>query len=72
MLEEKTMPKVLTVSEVAERLRVSELTVYRLIRVREIPAYKVGALWRIDEEDLENYIQAQKAKNARQGVVDQE
>lgn len=63
------MSEVLTVSEVAERLRVSDLTVYRLIHARELVAYKVGNLWRIDAEDLENYIQAQKAKNSKLGIA---
>jgi excisionase family DNA binding protein len=63
MDEQNITSRVLTVAEVAGRLRVSQLTVYRLIHRGHIRAYKVGQLWRIDQDDLEAYIQAQKSKN---------
>ena len=65
MTEDKVRPQVLTVAEIADMLRVSELTIYRLIQAGEILAYKVGSLWRVDVEDLESYKQQQKARNAR-------
>lgn len=46
----------LTVAEVAEYLRVSEMTVYRLITNREIGATKVGRGWRIRASDLSGYL----------------
>ncbi len=51
---------VLTVDEVAKLLKLSKITIYRLIKTGEIPAYKVGASWRINKEDLEAYIESKK------------
>lgn len=53
---------VLTVEEVSRRLRVSEATVYNLIRGGELPAFRVGRSWRIDEGDLDEYIRRQKTR----------
>jgi len=72
MAEDKIMSNVLTVAEVADRLRVSELTVYRLVHAGEIPAFKVRSLWRVDAGDLDNYIQMQKAKHAQNSATDHE
>ena len=46
----------LTVAEVAEVLRVSNMTVYRLIKAGELPALRVGKNYRIRERDLEDYL----------------
>ncbi len=42
----------LTIADVAERLRVNAKTVRRWIATGELPAYKVGRQWRVAEEDL--------------------
>ena len=46
----------LTVAEVADVLRVSDMTVYRLIKAGELPALRVGKNYRIREDDLERYL----------------
>ena len=46
----------LTVAEVAQVLRVSNMTVYRLIKAGELPALRVGKNYRIRERDLEAYL----------------
>lgn len=48
----------LTVREVAERLRLSKMTVYRLMESGEIPSLKVGRSFRIPAEGMEEYISA--------------
>jgi len=48
--------KLLTLPEVAERLRVSYETVYKYVRAEEIPAVKLKKCWRVKESDLEKYI----------------
>lgn len=45
-----------TVAEVAELLRVSNMTVYRLIRSGELPALRVGKSYRIRSGDLDTYL----------------
>ncbi len=47
----------LTVAEVADYLRVSEMTVYRMITGQDLGATKIGRCWRVPAEDLEAYIE---------------
>lgn len=49
----------LTAAEVADQLRVSTMTVYRLIRRGELPAVRVGRNYRVRGEDLEAYLAEQ-------------
>ncbi|MEN1938363.1 helix-turn-helix transcriptional regulator [Paenibacillus sp. 102] len=49
-----------TTEEVANRLKVSKLTVYDLIKKGELPSYRVGRQMRIDAVDLEQYIKQMK------------
>lgn len=51
--------QLLTAAEVAEQLRVSTMTIYRLIRSGELPAVRVGRNYRVREEDLAAYLDAQ-------------
>ncbi|HVL81694.1 MAG TPA: helix-turn-helix domain-containing protein [Actinomycetota bacterium] len=48
--------KLLTVAEVAAVMRVSRMTVYRLIRRGQLRAIKVGRNYRVREEDLTSYL----------------
>lgn len=46
----------LTVAEVARALRVSNMTVYRLIKSGDMAAVKVGHGYRLREEDVRKYL----------------
>ena len=46
----------LTVREVAEKLHVTERTVYAMVKKRELVYYKIGSLLRFKEEELGDYI----------------
>ncbi|HVE77157.1 MAG TPA: helix-turn-helix domain-containing protein [Actinomycetota bacterium] len=46
----------LTVAEVASLMRVSNMTVYRLIKSEQLKALKVGKNYRIRESDIETYL----------------
>ena len=52
----QTTDRLLTVHEVAEIMRVSNMTVYRLIRAGELRAVRVGRGYRIRERDVEAYL----------------
>ncbi|TNM67763.1 helix-turn-helix domain-containing protein [Streptomyces sp. NP160] len=45
----------------AQTLGVSERTVRRLIDSGDLPAFKVGAQWRLLESDLAAYVAAQRS-----------
>ncbi len=46
----------LTVGEVAEIMRVSNMTVYRLIKAGQLGAIRVGKNYRIRRRDLDRYL----------------
>ncbi len=48
--------RLLTVPEVAEFMRVSNMTVYRLIRAGDLAATRVGRSYRIWENDVRSYL----------------
>jgi excisionase family DNA binding protein len=51
--------QLMTAAEVAEQLRVSTMTIYRLIRSGELPAVRVGRNYRVPVAELERYLAAQ-------------
>lgn len=53
--------KLLTTSEVAERLGVHRSRIHHLIKTGRIPAHKYGVVWLVEEADI-NY---QKRKPGR-------
>jgi excisionase family DNA binding protein len=46
----------LTVAEVANLMRVSTMTVYRLIKAGDLGAVRVGKSYRIREDDVDRYL----------------
>ncbi|MGZ4131561.1 MAG: helix-turn-helix domain-containing protein [Actinomycetota bacterium] len=48
--------RLLTVSEVADLLRVSKMTVYRLINEGSIGSLRVGRSYRLREDDVDDYL----------------
>ena len=51
--------RLLTVREVADAIRVSTMTVYRLIKSGSLPAIRVGKHFRIRESDLSRFLETQ-------------
>jgi len=58
-----TKPKsdILTITEVAEYLKVAERTLYRLAAAKKVPAFKVGGTWRFPRADIDEWIKRQTA-----------
>ena len=55
--EKMSDPKFLTIAEVATMMRVSKMTVYRLVHNGELPAIRVGRSFRVTESDVNDYLQ---------------
>lgn len=53
---DRRRPGFLTPQEVAEALRVSDMTVYRLIKAGDLRALRVGRAYRIREDDFDRYL----------------
>ncbi len=56
------MSTLLNVKEVQERLGISESTLFRLLKRKELKGFKVGRAWKFEEQDIKNYIEKQRAK----------
>jgi excisionase family DNA binding protein len=48
----------LTVEEVAEVMRVSKMTVYRLLHSGELPGVRVGRSFRVPQDALDAYLRS--------------
>jgi excisionase family DNA binding protein len=46
----------LTVAEVASIMRVSKMTVYRMVHAGELPAIRVGRSFRVPEDAVNSYL----------------
>ena len=51
-------PRFLTVAEVAELLRVSKMTVYRMVHAGDIPAVRVGRSFRVPQQVVDELLTA--------------
>ncbi|MGH8909863.1 MAG: helix-turn-helix domain-containing protein [Egibacteraceae bacterium] len=58
-----------TVAEVAEHMRVSNMTVYRLIKGGQLPAIRVGKNYRIRGADLSDYLDASRTGRSQTGTA---
>ncbi|QUQ70469.1 helix-turn-helix domain-containing protein [Kutzneria sp. CA-103260] len=47
----------LTIAEVAKVMRVSKMTVYRLVHSGELPAVRVGKSFRVTENAVQDYLE---------------
>jgi len=67
------MAELMTLEEVADYLRVTKTTVYRLLRQGKIPANKVGRQWRFDKTLIDEWLHRSSVKTvANILVVDDE
>ena len=48
-------PSILTLENVAQYLRVHPSTIYRLLKRRQLPAFKVGRDWRFNLESIDRW-----------------
>jgi excisionase family DNA binding protein len=61
MLTDSREGEILTIKQVAEHLKVTEWTIYRLAAARKISAFKIGGTWRFTLADIENWIREQSS-----------
>jgi excisionase family DNA binding protein len=56
---EEHFPQIMNVHELADYLRVSRATIYRLAQAGKIPCGKVGRTWRFRKETIDSWISEQ-------------
>tara|TARA_Y100001937_G_scaffold89915_1_gene121612 strand:+ start:8923 stop:9099 length:177 start_codon:yes stop_codon:yes gene_type:complete len=54
--------EILTLKELAEYLKLTEKTAYRLSAEGKLPGFKVGGSWRFKSADVDAWIEEQKDK----------
>ncbi len=52
----------LNIKQVQEILGLSERTVFRLIKSKELQGFKVGREWRFEQKDIDAFITEQRKK----------
>lgn len=59
--------EILTLPEVAVLLKVAEKTVYTMAQKAQLPAFKVRGQWRFKRDDIDRWIEQQKAVSRKEG-----
>ncbi|MCP5464232.1 MAG: helix-turn-helix domain-containing protein [Deltaproteobacteria bacterium] len=47
----------LSVADMAAEFGIHEMTFYRMIRDKKIPAFKIGSQWRVRRADLDKWLE---------------
>jgi excisionase family DNA binding protein len=55
----------LTLSELSEHLHVSKTTIYKMLRERKLPGFRVGHEWRFNVDAIERWQRDQMKDSAR-------
>ena len=59
------MATIVKARELSEYLKLSESTIYKLVKENVIPGFKIGDSWRFDLEEVVEVIQKAKEKNKK-------
>ena len=65
MLSSPADNAIMTIGEIADYLKVTERTIYRLAGAKQIPAFKVGGSWRFSKKDIDSWIRRQSKQAAK-------
>lgn len=61
-------PEYMSLEDVADLLGVTYQLIYKLVRTGELPAIRLGKLYRVSREDLDLYLTNNKSQSAAGGV----
>ena len=50
----------MTVREVAQHLRLAEITIYRLVEKGGLPGYKAGRQWRFIKHEVDDWLRSRR------------
>jgi excisionase family DNA binding protein len=50
-----TRDKYITVDELSEYLRIHKTTIYRMLKQRKLPAFRIGSDWRFSLETIKQW-----------------
>ncbi len=61
----ETQTDIMTIREVADYLKLTEKTAYRLTAEGKIPGFKVGGSWRFKRSEIEDWIEGAMNRKAQ-------
>ncbi len=61
---------ILTLQEVAEYLKVDERTVYRMVKSKQLPAFKVRNQWRFKKEAIDKWIENSNIEDSKNNRIE--
>lgn len=64
------MGDILTIRDVADYLKLTEKTAYKLVAEGKLPGFKVGGSWRFKKNDIDAWIKRQALKGDDDGGSD--
>ena len=64
-------PRVMTVKELSDYLRVHPSTVYKLLRRGDLPGFRIGTDWRFNAEVIDRWCLERKTKGPDGGTSSQ-
>lgn len=64
MANTMTTPRVYTVEELAEMMKVHPRTVYRMLEQGRIKGFKFGAAWRITQDEVDAILRGERHEGA--------
>ena len=50
------MRNILTTKELAEYLKLTEVTIYKYVNEGKIPGFKIGSRWRFDKDQIDDLL----------------
>ena len=62
MVNIMTAPRVYTVEEVAEMMKVHPRTVYRMLDQGRLKGFKFGAAWRITQDEVDAILRGERSE----------
>ncbi len=62
MPKDKNQPEYYTAKELAEKLSLNVMTIYRYIDAGKLKAYKIGKEFRIEKSEFERFMNKSKTK----------
>ena len=68
-MDEKRLPEVFEVEELAAYLKTTPATIYKLVRSGELPGFKLGGGWRFRRETVERWIEEKEGKGSSFGYT---
>jgi excisionase family DNA binding protein len=64
IVKAESASSILTIRDVAEYLKVHPSTIYRLLKKKQLPAFKIGSDWRFNRESIDRWRADAEANNS--------